>query len=318
MSRRAALTLAAPIGTLIATCGSGLFGCLPGDPRPPPARVYVTAEATTATREGFITSDGWAITFDRVAAGIGNVDLDGESCDDYNRANYQWLIDFVKAGEEKVGVVYGLGTCTLKFQLRTPSSDRTVFGAGATDALFATMRDIESDFWVVGQRPAVLVSGRAERAGVTKRFDWAFREGYELYECPRLDGVGNRDVLALGGPSQVSRKVEIRAEELFRLLPDDDAPLVFDPYAEADCDDDGLITTNELATVALKDVSGAGGADPSDPPPGIGGLTVCGQVDDRNDFDTLGDRVYLELAPRIARLSGGSSCHFDSASEYDD
>ncbi|HHH30717.1 MAG TPA: hypothetical protein ENK57_20570 [Polyangiaceae bacterium] len=295
--------------------------CLPGDTRPPPARVDVTARATQATRDGFVTSDGWTLTFERVAMGIGDVDIDGEDCTDYGRADYQWLIDFELAAEEKVGTVYGLGTCTLKFQVRVPSLTRTVNGAGATDALFSRMRELDSDFWEIQSRSAVIVAGRASRDDVTKTFDWALRRGHEYYRCPRADGSGNLDVLRLEEPVRINRRVEIRAEELFRLTPSDDAPFVFDPYADADCNDDGVITVNELATVKIEDIEGAGGSDPGRPNGGIGGVggfTVCSVSDTSVDYDTLGDRVYRDLLPRIARLADGEACLPDVAYEDDD
>ncbi len=304
---------------LVVTVGAvvGWMGCLPGDTRPTPARVDVTAVASSVTRGGLSTSDGWTVSFDRVAMGIGSVDLDGENCTDYGRARYQWLIDFALAGEEKIGTIFGLGDCTLKFRVRVPSLTRTVYGAGATDALFERMRELDTDFWEVQNRIALLVRGRAERDGVAKTFDWAFRRGHEYYRCARTDGQGNLDVLRLDAPSHEARRVEIRAEELFRLLPSDDAPFVFDPYADADCDDDGTITVNELATVSLDDIAGAGGADPGGDE-GIEGLTVCGLSDHSIDFDTLGDRVYRDLLPRVARLSGGEACLPDRASDDDD
>ena len=220
------------LACVLVAATAAAMSCLPGDTRPPPARVDVTAEASSATRDGFVTSDGWAVTFDRVAMGIGNVDLDGEDCTDYGRANYQWLIDFEVAGVEKVGTIYGLGSCTLKFQVRMPSSTRTVFGAGATDPLFARMRELDSDFWEVQSRTAVLVTGRASRDGTTKTFDWSFRRGHEYYRCAQEDGGGNLDVLRLDESSRRTRQIAIVAEELFRLFPSDDAPLVFDPVTK--------------------------------------------------------------------------------------
>lgn len=303
------LTLAAVVSV------TSWLSCLPGDTRPPPARVDVTATASDTTRGGLSTSDGWTVTFERIAMGIGNVDLDGEDCTDYGRADYQWLIDFEQGGVEKVGTVYGLGDCTLKFRVRVPSFTRTVFGAGATDALFERMRELDSDFWEVQRRTAVLVTGRAERDGKRKSFDWAFRRGHEYYRCARIDGQGNLDVLRVEEPSRVERQVEIRAEELFRLLPSDDAPFVFDPYAEADCDQDGVITVNELGTVALEDIEGAGGSEPGNVEGGLDDATVCGVSDDSLDFDTLGDRVYRDLLPRVARLRGGEACLPDRAYE---
>ncbi len=287
--------------------------CLPGDERPEPGQILVTARPSEATKGGFTTEDGWTITFDRFLTALGNVDLDGlndvpagpdgeETCSDYSQTNYEWLIDFAVAEKNKVGLVHGLGRCTMEYRLRGPSDD-TVLGQGATESDI-TMMDMEgADEWVVGEETSLVVLGQATRGDEWKLFLWQFRSSYEVSRCVAEDGEGDASSRVLEGGDQVEIPLVVRGEELFRETADDAAPLLFDRLAAADLNGDGGVFLDELALVPMPPEL----LQVPEPP----GAEEGGDDDGFEQPETLGDLVYRVLLPRVTRVEGGGPCRTD-------
>lgn len=273
MSCRPAARAAAALA--IATAATA---CLPGDTRPVPESVYTTAEPSERVTAGIEAADGWRITFDRLVVGLGNVHFEDEdaSCNSYAGAWYDRLFDFTVAGREKVGTLYGLGTCRVQLRLRSPSFD-ALLGPGVSAEDVAFMRIEASDAYVDGERVSVMAIGAAARAGETKRFDWRFRRSYDVFECP-AEGGGSATTLELTEAGASELRLEVRGEELFRALPEDEAELRFQPIADADADADGLVTLDELSR------------------------------------GSLGALVYNELLPRLVRVRGGGPCEVEDRS----
>ena len=293
--------------------GALTAACLPGDDRPPPGRILVTAGPSDATRVGFVTDDGWTVRFDRFVTALGNVDLDGvderrggvedeETCNDYSQTNYEWLIDFVAAARgEKVGLVHGLGDCTIEYRLRGPSAD-TVLGAGTTEADLELMRVEERDAWTEadeeGDEMSLLALGTATRDDVVVAIDWRFRKSFEIRRCTTGTDETDASRVALSEGVEAEVPVEVRAEELFRARAEDDAPLQFAWYAAADGDGDGTVTLEELDAVpvpaeVLPIPRPPGSEDEGDPPP---------------EPETLGDYVVEVLLGRVSRVEGTDAC----------
>lgn len=274
-------------------------GCLPGDDRPEPGSLLVTAQPDAAITDGFTSVDGWTIRYERFVTALGDVRLRdfperSGSCNDYEETYYEWLFDFTQVTTpQKVGLTYGLGRCDVEFRVRGPSDD-TVLGLGGTEAALATMLVENEDSYTFEPEAITLIArGRAEREGVTKRFEWVFRHSYDYEEC--ADEAGQRvDVVDLVGGEALARRIEVRGEELFRVLPDDDAPVAFNPFGAADTDGDGQITLAELAAVAIDPIVASHPVFADTPPEA---LPV-----------TMADLVYLYLFPRIARMAGGGAC----------
>lgn len=276
--------------------------CLPDDDRPVPGSVLITAEPNRAISAGFETADGWSISFDRFVTALGGVDLDSDpdgrddSCNAYSDARYDWLFDFTVASREKVGIVYGLGTCSVEFRLRSPSDD-TVLGAGVDSSDADFMRTLGPDLYAPAQRIALFARGEARRGDVTKRFEWSFRNGFEYDRCPTADGDDYVSVFSLEGGDAISLGLLVRGDELFRSAPVDDAPLAFDRYAAADLDDNDLIDLQELAQAE---------APPSDDwfdaiEPTEGAPILGPPV-------SMADLLYLWLLPRVIRMENGGAC----------
>ena len=93
-----------------------VLGCLPGDTRPEPGHVFVTAAPSASSVNGFTTDDGWAIRFERLLVGLGNISLESEGCNEYSGSGYDRLFDFtVPTVPKKLGEAYGLGACDIEF-----------------------------------------------------------------------------------------------------------------------------------------------------------------------------------------------------------
>jgi hypothetical protein len=296
------------IGAVV--CAAALLmvtaGCLPGDTRPVPERVDATVEPGPGLTYGIETADGWRISLDRVLLATGNLDFENDdvTCNSYAEARYDRLFDFaVVTGRQKLGTAYGLGTCRVEFRLRAPSFD-ALLGPGATAEDVAMMRLRATDRFAEDERVSLLAIGEAVRGEASKRFEWVFRQSYEMTDCKAADGDGFATTLTLTEAASSELRIEVRPEELFRALPDDGAPLRFQPMADADADADGRVTFDELSKIP-RPVVDSGELD--------GGAGDAGAPDagDAGAAASLEGLVYKDLLPRVLRVAGGGSCEVD-------
>jgi len=137
----------------------------------------------------------------------------------------------------------------------------------------------------------VHIEGSAERLGVIKTFSWSFRRFIGYHECS--------PELVLSAQQRTEVDIQVSPVALFRNAPrEPEAPLRFEPFRAADDDHgdaDGSISLAELQASPL-------------PPDAIAGPAV----------EDLGDRVYLQLLPQIARFQGSGSCQVHSSPERPD
>ncbi|MFO0614719.1 MAG: hypothetical protein U0414_19185 [Polyangiaceae bacterium] len=284
---------------------SALSGCLAGDERATPGLMTMTIEPSAATTDGFDTSDGWHVKFDRFVAAAGDVSLETprqesgaraeqDSCVDYTDAHYDRLFDFVHATRTELGLAFGLGACSAQYRLKSPSTD-SLLEAGATEEDLTFMRVRATDDWADEARVALWVKGSASKGDRTERFEWMLRQGDRVWGCASASGAGDVDEITLEADASFTLHAVVRGEELFRAAPDATAPLVFDPFASADADGDGAITLHELAGVPVSvDV-------PPIPAMPFGGAEVLAPK-------TLGDLVYDWQLRRVGGLSGSVDC----------
>lgn len=229
-----------------------IMGCLPGDSRPEPARIFVQAEASNESVHGFTTTDGWTIHFDKILVALGNVALMGDACNDYANASYDRLFNFTLLGAQKLGEVYGLDSCEIRFRLRSPSDD-SILQNGVTSADRDFMRELNLPDGVTElptegppPRTAVYVRGNATKNGKIKTFEWKFIARYTLTDC--ADGEGKKNTfLHLKGGDDLRPVISFHAEDLFLDGLDFNAVRQFDKLAIADWNEDGNLTLEELA-----------------------------------------------------------------------
>lgn len=265
-----------------------LFGCLPEDTRPTPGVVTVNFRGGDATIDGFTTLDGWRIQFDRALVSIGSVEIAGDSCTQYAEADYFRIMDGKSRKPQKLGLVYGLGTCSIELGARNPEMD-SLLGEGVTEADKTAMRQPASDKREQNAGITFWIRGAAERAGVRKSFEWKYRRRRVAYEECIIDGV---DTFTLTNEQEKTLEVRVHAQVLFQDHPEAaKARLRFDPFAAADADADGVITIEELDEVPLTSL----GVD----------LTA---IEGAENLKTLGDYLYDVTFPRIIWVGEDGIC----------
>jgi hypothetical protein len=266
-----------------------VLGCLPEDTRPPPGRVTVTFRGSDSTIDGVTTSDGWNVRFDRVFVTIGGADVEGEGCTEYADADYFRILNGLSRTPQKVGLMYGLGTCSLEVRARNPEVD-TLIGEGITEADKFVMREPGTDVYEQNSGITFWIRGRAERMGVSKSFDWRYRRRRVRFARCEVDGV---ETFALAGEAEKTIEVRVHAPVLFQDHIDPKlARLRFDPIAAADLNTDGVVTFEEMEKVSLK----------------IAGIDLRG-VEGAESIETLGELVYQGSFPQLLRVGETGLCN---------
>jgi hypothetical protein len=277
-----------------------LSGCLPDDTRAPPGKFVVTVSADSALSEGIAaTEDGWSIAYSRFLVVLGDVRLDGDDCEPYTESGYGRIFELTEPSPQKVMLGYGLGSCSVGFRIASPSWD-TLLGAGVSEQDDTLLRTPGSDAHSSDAGVSVHIEGAAEKLGVRKTFNWSFRRFIEYGGCTLQpsddDQEGNVRLVA---NQTTDLNIEIRGGALFQNPPIEPvAPPRFEPLRAADDeygDGNGDVTLAELQNSPV----------PPDALP-------------RPLIQSLGDRVYLQLLPEIARLGATGVCHVRSSEKPPD
>jgi hypothetical protein len=236
------------------------------------------------------TADGYRIVFERFLVVLGQASLDGDACEAYSDAGYDRIFDMQRAEPQRVSISYGIGRCAFGFGISSPAWD-TLRGSGVTEGDEAMLRTSGTDLHSDGGGVSVYVEGVAERFHLTKRFAWSFRRFivYEACSAPSSDGTEHGILLEPERKSGVD--IAIRGEPLFQDDVDDSrAVLRFDPFRQADDEfgnADGVITLDELQRTPIS----------------FGARAV------------LGDHVYLDLLPLVARFRETGNCTIHASAE---
>ncbi|MBI3205889.1 MAG: hypothetical protein HYZ29_30415 [Myxococcales bacterium] len=281
------------LGASLVACGAAAQACLPGETRPPPGGLTVTATADQPVVTGLTTADGWKVRFDRFVMSLGYVSLDrDDACDTYAGANYGRLLDFVRSSPQRVGAVYAVGDCQLGFRVPEPPSS-AVLGEGVTAGDLDFMRAESSDKYATDAGITLRVAGAAEKGGTTKTFDWAFRRALVYEDC----GVGGGSPsISLASEASETLDLLIRGQALFQTdLDDQSAELRFEPFARADDehgDGDGNVTLDELAALPLGELGKASGP----------------WATDTTKWKSFRDYLYLGLVPTVPRFRATGRC----------
>jgi hypothetical protein len=278
------------------------FECVPADTRPAPGSLTFTVSPSPAVAQGVVTADGWAISFDRVLLGIGNEGL-GEACAVYGEASYDRILDVTREANQHLGIVHGLGQCDVDFRIAAPSTD-AILGNGVTDDDKTRLRTPGGDAYVPSGGIAADVAATATRGGVTKHFHLSFRPRVRFQRCS-LDPDAGLPAVDLESNVDLTYDIRIEAEALLRDDVSVAARLRFDPFANADTDGDGTVTLDELRAVPIEDVRDAGPFEAGTYEVDDAGQLVRGRP---VVIATLGDYVYLLLAPTLARFRDTGTC----------
>jgi hypothetical protein len=295
---------------------------LPGDTRPTPATLLVTASPDDAITSGISreqTADGWALGFERFLVSVGRVTLDGDDCNEYSDTTYTRILDAAAGPGQKVSEHFALGSCSFSFAVVPPPSDARM-GSGVSDADLLFMLTPQTDGTANAGGISIYVEGQALRGKETKHFAWPYRWLADYEDCrtaaesagdsesgtPAQLGAGTPiPALELTGGKDQSIDLLVSGAALFRDAPGATANLRFDPFAAADTesgDDDGEITLDELSQVPLSTLGMLGGY--AEPAPGDLGLIV----NRISDPPTLLDYLYTVGFPNVVHFDDQGRC----------
>ena len=251
------------LAPLVATCA--LPGCLPNDERPEPGTLLVNVKRSEAAVSGFTTDDGWTVSFTRFNTAVGNMSLqpaDTGACSPYSDSTYDRLFDFSVSGDAKVALHFGLGTCAYGYSAGVPSPFALVT-EGTTVAERELMAPPAGGLFeedddgppglTDGASIGLWLDGTATNGSVSKSFSWKFRTTYYVDRCSAggSDNISNT-VLLTAGVQQV-RNLEVRPQELFRVVTSTSNSIDFGRVAAADVNGDGEITLDELRITPISD-----------------------------------------------------------------
>jgi len=245
--------------TALVFAASAAGACLPADTRPPPA--IVTLSVVADEPSPFTTADGWSVSVERLLMGAGNAALD-DGCIRYSEGRYDRVLDARLPGEQKLSVLYGLGTCNLRYRIAGPSVD-TLLGQGVSEAdKLALGTPAPSPYTDAPERASVELAATARRGNETARVHWFFRQVVRYRNCGELldADAGTARSIAFESNAAVAYHLAFHAENLLR----DDrrgGALRFDAIAAADRtvgDNDGETSLDELARVPLELARAAG------------------------------------------------------------
>lgn len=203
---------------------------------------------TEAVAEGgmLTTSDGWDITFTSLVVVVHDPGLIERSDNDpaYVRELGVTVWDVVptlEEGDELSRKIRATRYDGAQFRIAPTVISEYEPMAGNVDQ--AIVDAAAEDGW------SVHVMGSATGAGGNVTFDWTF-DTNTFYRCKFEDD----EVVELAADGDETTTIEIVGEALFRGEADNnDAPVVFQPIADADGNGDGVVTADELDAAGLLD-----------------------------------------------------------------
>ena len=175
--------------------------------------------------------DGWSVSFETFLVSLDAIEAGGTSMSGGH------VVDLTAASS---GQGHELGTVS------APAGGAAVASWSLTPATAEAITEVDAASLsaMVDAGASVWVRGSAQRAGVTKRFEWWFDTEVRYVACDTgLDRVAD---------AVIDVVLTVHADHLFYDDLDSEEPAVaFDLIAAADADDDGSITMDELEAQSL-------------------------------------------------------------------
>ena len=283
----------------------GVCACLPGDTRPPPGTLLVTATSAAAADQapGWLTEDGWSILYERFLVSLGGANLfggpnpSGPPCETYSEGADSRILDMLVPGPQKVSLHFALGQCLFGFSLVNAWPD-SVLGQGVTEDDRSLMSSPGSPREI---GVSLFVQGTASRGDVRKTFAWSFRQPVGFSECTNEPGGGRGQGITLRQEEAKTFDLRLHGEALFYDKVDPaEATLRFDAFADADGtfgNDDGSITVDEFARVELAPLQVMDRYREVRPGDRPGPVAPA--------WRTFGEYVHVGALPNIVRVEGG-------------
>lgn len=194
-------------------------------------------------------ADGYEVEFDRFLVSIGNIEVADAEGNVAARHEGFFLVNHVEPGVKDLVSFEGLEAGAyerVSFETSPAPRSATTLVGGVSEA--------DAELMASGGYH-VYAEGTLTGGGSSKRFAWGFGVPTKLDECEaELDGKRQRGALVPAGGSD-SIELTIHGDHFFYDdLQASDAVLRGEALAQADADDDGMITLEELAAVRLVDL----------------------------------------------------------------
>lgn len=202
--------------------------------------ITATAYGEEFIEEGIpasVFADGWAVQFDKFVVSIGDPKAKaGEGAKEVGDPG-MYLVDLAQPsnGEGYAFATFDAfaGTYDHYGYRIAPSGDAVAINASEADA--AAMKQRGYSIWV---------QGTATKGGVEKSFDWGFSLKLAHAHCDVMETIRDQAITV---------QSTIHADHLFYDdAVSEDPNVAFELIATADADDDGTITTDELAATDIR------------------------------------------------------------------
>jgi hypothetical protein len=211
---------------------------------------YIEEEIPADPGDGSGFVDGWTVTYDKFLVSFQNVeiaDTDGETAAVMSGSK---LFDNTVSGVKSVvgfADVPARAWDRVSYEI-APVNEHTELGDSASEDDKALMQ---------GGGYSVYVSGTATQGDVEKRFAWGFAIGTRYEECHSQQGGRDESGIVVKNNVVLEVQLTTHGDHLFydRLQvssdPEVTTSLRFDALAEADADEDGEVTLEELSDAPL-------------------------------------------------------------------
>lgn len=252
------------LGLLMTTCA---FGAACGDDTSGPSGGTGKVTFTTWGEEYIedqippeTFADGFSITYSKFLVSVGNITIaDADGKEAANEPGF-FLIDHTEAGVKELVSFDGLEAkayTKVSYELNTASAADTTKIGKVTDADVTLMTD---------NQYMVYVEGTLSKDGESKTFKWGFSEPTLLEDCEgEIDGKTTEGVLVTDGGQDVVELTIHGDHPFYDDLQSPDAKVRGQAVFDADANDDGEVTQEELGMVQLVDLPadeyGTGGVD---------------------------------------------------------
>ncbi len=199
-------------------------------------------EGIPAGEEGFV--DGWSIKYDKFLVAFAGIEVADASGDVAGSAAQAFVVDNVQAGRKKLvsfADVEAKAWDRFSYQIKAPTKDATLVSATSKD--LKILRDGEY---------SIYIEATATKDDVVKTFALGFKNATQYTECQaEEDGKETLGIVVTNG-SEDTTELTTHGDHFFydRLQGSAGAnietSLRFEHIAQADTDDDGVITVEEL------------------------------------------------------------------------
>jgi hypothetical protein len=232
-----------------------------------------------------VFADGWSVTYDAFLVNIAGITIADDSGAVAAEQSGTTIFDHTQPGVKPIVTFADLEAknwTKVSYRIQPATADSTV-----------GLANQEQKMAMVAANGAVMVEGRATKDTVTKTFAWVFTQITHYDDC-KGDVAGKETAGVLvtnGGTDDV--QLTIHGDHLFYDdLTSPEAKVRFQHIADADADDSGDVTLEELAAVKLTQLP------PSAGPFGTGSSS---SVDDLKAFVTA-------LSGTVGHYRGEGEC----------